>query len=109
VEQRGKLLAIRKHVHETIEARQMGMTFMVTVLMARHQVLYNRGGTETDLSRALLHSMDITYQQMINSQIAYHYHLACDVDIGEIPLIEDRAPTYFRAPLVTRIEHFQKQ
>jgi hypothetical protein len=48
VEQRGTLLAIRKHVHETIEARQMGMTFMVTALMARQQVLNDTGGTETD-------------------------------------------------------------
>jgi hypothetical protein len=51
--------------------------------------------------------MDIMYQQMINTQIACHYYLARDVSIREIPLIEDRAPTYFRAPLVTWIEHFQ--
>jgi hypothetical protein len=71
----------------------MGMTFMVTSHMARQQILGDTKGTETDVSRALLDSMDIIFQQMVYSQIAYNYYKALNEAIAEIPLIEDQEPT----------------
>jgi hypothetical protein len=100
-------MAIKKHVIKTMEATQMGITFMITAHMTRLQIMNNTGGTETDFSRAPLDSMDIIYQQMVSSQIGYHYYLALGKSIAETPLSEDLELTYFRAPLITRISHCQ--
>jgi hypothetical protein len=53
VEQRGTLMEIKKRILDTLQATQMGMTFMVTSHVARQQILGDTKGTETDVSRAL--------------------------------------------------------
>jgi hypothetical protein len=101
VEQRKTLLEIKKHISETIEATQMGMTFMVTAHIARQQILNDTGGTASKFLRMLLDSMDAIYGQMVNSQIACHYYKALDESIVEIPLIEENQPTSYQVPIIT--------
>jgi hypothetical protein len=107
VKQRQTLMLIKRHILETMEATQMGMSFVLTAYLARQQILNNTGGTETDFSLALSNLLDTIYQQMVSSQIFYHYYKTLDKIIAEIPHLEDTQPKYYQAPCITRIYHFQ--
>jgi hypothetical protein len=108
IKQRGTLMEIKKCIIKMMEATPDGDNlngYCSYCLSANPQ----RCGRNRDrFFRALpLDSMDTIYQQMVKSQIAYHYNKVLDESIAEISLNDDLGPTYYRAPLITRISHFQ--
>jgi hypothetical protein len=97
-------------IAKILKATQRGMTFMVAAQLDQQDILLRDNMlVETPCTEAILDSMHTVHEQMVNSDIVFHYYNTLDKSIGDIPLHEDNQLTYFMHPTITRIKHFQNE
>jgi hypothetical protein len=99
-------MSVQTFIAETLLATQTGMTFMIAAHLIPQEILQDPSGAETPGTLAILDAMHTVQEQMVNSAIAFHFYNALEESIGDIPLLEDSQPTYYRHPSITRIHHF---
>jgi hypothetical protein len=63
---------VQMSIAETLEATQTGMTFMIAAHLVWQDILCDTLGAETPGMEAILDSMYVVQEQMLNSAIGFH-------------------------------------